>query len=78
MDVVEDRKVKAKGQAMWLYVYSDNLHLAVWVRVYARVRMCVYTLAHASIYQVDAALGLCHFCNCHHRTAFSCSVLRHC
>ena len=33
MDIAEDRKVKAKGQAIWLYVYFGNLYLAVCVCV---------------------------------------------
>ena len=41
MDIAEDRKVKAKRQAIWLYVYFGNLYLALCVCVC--VCVCLYT-----------------------------------
>ena len=40
-EIAEDRKVKAKGQAIWLYVYFGNLYLAVCVCVC----VCVHLLS---------------------------------
>ena len=53
MDIAEDRKVKAKGQAIWLYVYFGNLYLAVCVCV------CVCTpFEHVTKYKVGTSLGI--------------------
>ena len=55
MDIAEDRKVKAKGQAIWLYVYFGNLYLAVCVCVC----VCVCTpFEHVTKYKVGTSLGI--------------------
>ena len=57
MDIAEDRKVKAKGQAIWLYVYFGNLYLAPCVCVC--VCVCVYTpLEHVTKYKVGTSLEI--------------------
>lgn len=47
MDIAEDRKVKAKGQAIWLYVYFGKLSLAACARVRACVSVHTFWACHS-------------------------------